>query len=106
MLVFSDVSVENGMGNRVWVNGKYHPGVPLVGFNFVLEGYGPICRLEINADNHADAGRTHKHELRDDGLTLCYHATEFSGMEGSPIEAWQKLCGLANIDHGGKMIIP
>jgi len=65
-LSFDQVEVENGLGYELVLNGSYIPNIPALKFNFVVNGVGAICRIEINGVVHKPVGRTHKHALIDE----------------------------------------
>jgi hypothetical protein len=102
-LTFSNVEVENNRGIVLRLNGTYKPGIPSISFNFTTPE-GPICRLDVNSTIHKTAGRTHKHDLRDDAdprqnLPHADAAPDFANL--TPPEVWKLLCDRANIEHDG-----
>jgi hypothetical protein len=101
-LTFEDVVLENSLNYDVVLNGTYKPDIPSVTFNFVLRGVGPICRLCVNGPIHPGAGRTHKHDLRQDSdprnnLPIAVARTELDG--SSAREIWEDLMRQAKIEH-------
>jgi hypothetical protein len=110
-LVFEQVSVHNGLGWDVILNGTYKPDIPSVTFNFYLRGTGPICRLCVNGVVHREAGRTHKHDLRKDddprlNLPTAIARPDIDIGGQSVDDIWRKLCAEANIIHAGSLICP
>ena len=103
-LVFDQVAVANDLGWDVLLNGTYKPDIPAISFNIVIRGLGPVCRVEVNGPIHGDAGRTHKHDLRNDEdprLNLP-DVVARPHLEGrSAREVWETLCRQANIIHEG-----
>jgi hypothetical protein len=64
-LTFENVKVENELAMDVVLNGTFKPDLPSVTYNFhVNSAGGPVCRVCVNGAVHPGAGRTHKHELR------------------------------------------
>jgi hypothetical protein len=103
-LTFEDVVVENSLNYEVVLNGTFKPDIPSVTFNFVLRGTGPICRLCVNGTIHPGAGRTHKHDLRQDSdprnnLPAAVPRPELDGRNAKQI--WETLLQQANIEHTG-----
>ena len=109
-LVFDGISVENVDGWDVVLNGTYKPGVPAITYNFVLRGFGPICRIEVNGTSHPGVGRTHKHELRketDSRLNLPGPTVRADIQQSSsPRQVWELLCKEAKIEHTGEFKDP
>lgn len=103
-LTFEDVVVENSLNYEIVLNGTFKPDIPSVTFNFVLRGTGPICRLCVNGTLHPGAGRTHKHDLRQDSdprnnLPI---AVARPDMDGATVkDVWKTLMDQANIQHTG-----
>jgi hypothetical protein len=103
-LVFDQVVLENSAEWDVVLNGTYKPGIPSVTFNFVLRGIGAICRVDVNSTVHGDAGRTHKHDLRDETdprANLPHAAARPDLTDKSAREVWLDLCQRAKIKHTG-----
>lgn len=103
-LTFEQVAIENSLDLDVVVNGTFKPGIPSITFNFVLRGVGPICRVDVNGTIHGDAGRTHKHDLRQetdarDNLPTAVARADLEGK--SPRDVWSDLCHRASITHVG-----
>jgi len=109
VLVFDNVSVRNYQDHDIVVNGRYDRRTKATVFNFVLRGEGPICRVEVNGLAHSEAGRTHKHELKNEGDPRKHlpYAAARPDLEGkSPLEIWQDLCKRARIEHSGSFVDP
>lgn len=108
-VVFDHVRVENTAGWDVILNGTFKPGIPSVTYNFVLQGVGPICRIDVNGMLHGDAGRTHKHDLRRDSdpKNNLPKAVARKDLEGKTAkDVWEDLCKFAKITHTGKFNEP
>jgi hypothetical protein len=107
--VFELVALENELGCDVVVNGTYKPDIPAVTYNFVLRGVGPICRVDVNGTIHGNAGRTHKHDLRQEAdpqknLPVAVDRKDLDGK--TPRQVWEDLCTRANIQHTGNFQDP
>lgn len=99
-----DVVVVNSLGWEITLDVTAKPDLPSYTFNFSATGIGPICRLDINSTVHRDAGRTHKHELVNDGDPgkNLPTATAMPSLEKADLEsAWRWLCLQSHIDHRG-----
>lgn len=108
-MAFSDVQVQNGLDVTVILSGRYNPRIPSLTFNFYVPGIGPICRLDVNGQNHKDVGRYHKHDLRRDSdprnnLPSAIQRDDLKGMAIKDI--WEMLCEQANIKHTGRFFAP
>ena len=107
--VFNKIPVVNSLGHVVWLNGTYKPNLHAVTYNFVLEGVGAICRIDTNGTLHADAGRTHKHDLQqpdDPDRNLPAAVVRLDLENKSAREVWRVLCSQANIVHRGTFADP
>lgn len=108
-LTFAKIKVDNSLGWDIELNGTYKPGVPSVTFNFVAIGVGPVCRIDVNGQEHKPAGRTHKHDLRqasDPKGNLPLAVPRLDLVDKSPVEIWRILCTQANINHTGSFLDP
>jgi hypothetical protein len=108
ILELNELVVENEFGLELVLTGSYTPAIPTVTFNFSI-GREPICRVEVNGNVHRDAGRTHKHELRNENCSRQNLPTAFARPElenKSTKEIWKKLCEMANITHTGDFFAP
>ena len=108
-LTFEGVQVENELGYEVVLNGTYKPDIPSVTFNFVLRGTGPICRVDVNGTLHGPAGRTHKHDLRNetDPRNNLPDAVARPDLTGRTVEEiWNTLLTQAGIEHTGRFTSP
>lgn len=108
-LFFQDVPVSNSLDLEVVLYGTFKPDIPTVTYNFVLKGVGPICRIDVNGTIHKDQGRTHKHGLQKDScprnnLPQAQNRPDFEKLTAK--EAWDKICGMANITHEGRFEEP
>ena len=103
-LTFEQVRVENDLGYDVTLNGTYKPLIPSVTINFVIRGVGPICRIDVNGPKHGDAGRTHKHDLREEECprrNLPHAVPRPDLADKTPTEVWRIIREQANIVHTG-----
>lgn len=108
-LSFTGVPVSNALDIDVRLNGTYKPDIPSVTFNFVVAGVGPICRIDANGSLHGPAGRTHKHELRQesDPSNSLPDPRERPDLRGKTArEIWDILCMQARITHTGAFVDP
>ncbi len=108
-LVFDQVQVENDLKLDVVLNGTYKKGIPSCTFNFVLRGTGPICRYELNSARHGNAGRTHKHDMKNEeeprlNLPSCSPRKDLEQL--GVRELWETVCREANIAHEGQILVP
>jgi hypothetical protein len=109
VLCFEKVPVENYLDLEVLLNGSYDRRTGETTFNFVVQGVGPVCRVDVNGNEHGDAGRNHKHELQKEScprrnLPFAEPRPDFA--DKTPREIWDQLCLQAKIDHTGKFIDP
>lgn len=108
VVAFDDAEVDNSMGLGVVASGQYNRKTGRTTFCFTLEGRGQICRVCVNGAIHGDAGRTHKHELRDEAdIGELPHAVPRPDLAGkTPKEIWEIICRNARIDHVGNFTDP
>jgi len=109
VVVFEGASLRNSFGFEIVVNGWYNHKTRHTKYNFVLQGVGPICRVEVNGPVHGDAGRTHKHELQtesDPRRDLPNAIPRLDLVDCGPRELWEDLCKRAHIDHTGRFVDP
>ena len=109
LLVFEGAKVSTSTGHEIVLNGSYDHRTRATIFNFVLQGVGPICRVEANSTVHQDVGRTHKQELQnetDPRKNLPFADTRTDLENKTPLEIWQILCTQASINHTGKFYDP
>ncbi len=109
ILVLDEATVENAFDLAVCLTGSYDRRTGHLTLNFVLQGTGPICRVEVNGPIHPGAGRTHKHELQQpsDPRNNLPFAAERPDLAGkAPREVWELLCRQARIDHQGQFHDP
>lgn len=104
----NEMRLHNTLNEPIKLTGHYDPRVPKFTFNFVREGTGPICRLDVNGTVHKDVGRNHKHELRKESdpaanLPTAYKRDDLASL--SMEDAWRQLCKEANIVHNGNIRI-
>jgi hypothetical protein len=107
--VFRDVTVENRLDWDVVLNGTFKPLLGAITFNFVVRGVGPICRVDVNGTIHREAGRTHKHELKqkeDPYRNLPFALPRPDLVGRSAREVWTTLCHDASIHHEGNFFDP
>jgi hypothetical protein len=110
-LVFGGVKVENTGGLEIVLNGTYRPQIGSVTYNFVQVGIGPVCRIDVNGTIHGSAGRTHKHEMRQESdcssrKNLPYAFARPELIDMTPRGVWELLCEEARIAHMGNFIDP
>lgn len=72
--------------------------------NVVLDGIGPICRLDVDGARHRDQGRNHKHDLRtpecpERNLPEAVARPELSGQSMEDI--FDFFCAEAGIQNAG-----
>lgn len=109
-LTFENVAVENEMGYDVRINGTYQPEIPTLTLNFVVrEAGGPVCRFCVNSNPHKDAGRHHKHEMRNErdparNLPSAHDRADLK--EKTPSEIWAMVLRQSNIEHTGRFYDP
>jgi hypothetical protein len=108
-LSFEKIQVINQFKWNILLNGKYWNDIPTYIFNFSIVDVGPICRIEVNSNEHYDSGRTHKHEFTKESdcrnnLPTAYNRKDFEDLE--ILDGWEKLCKEAKILHDGKFIFP
>jgi hypothetical protein len=87
------------------INLSYVPEIRKFTINVQVRGRGPICRLCVNGQQHKDAGRTHKHDVRTVGcIGHLPHAVARRGFEGMSVaDAWKLFCKEASIVHNGSL---
>lgn len=110
LLTADDIEIANSAGRELKLNITFHPQLDSVTFNVTESGNGPICRLDIRGTAHKDQGRTHKHSLQDESSP---RQNLGKGVAARPdletlsiLEAWQKFCEMAKIEHRGEFIVP
>lgn len=86
------------------LDGSYHRGIEKTKFNISVQDLGPVCRIDVNGQNHKNAGRTHKHTLTaptdpDDNLPAAVARPDLNGL--TPREIFNRLCEQANITMQG-----
>lgn len=105
-----EAEVQNTLDYSLKVIGRFIPGIPSTTFCFHLGGSRTaICRVDINGTEHRDCGRTHKHEMRNEGemrnnLPFAIARADYAGL--APGAAWAKVCKEANVKHTGKFVDP
>jgi hypothetical protein len=77
--------------------------------NVFVTGTGPICRLEVDARPHHDAGRSHKHDLVTPDCpseNLKRNAMGRSDLQGKDLlSIFGVFCKMADINHNGKLVV-
>lgn len=108
----SEAKIENSLGYRLVLVATYYPDEPALTFNVHMgSSKSTICRLDINARLHRKAGRTHKHEPKEEAdipanLPFAYARPDYEGMGEDPKAAWVKFCQEAKITHEGHLLLP
>ncbi len=108
-LSFDKIVIYNRIGYKIFLNGTYSPRIKKITYNFVLKGLGPICRVDVNGTFHKDKGRTHKHEVINEGdpQRNLPEAIARPDLEGkTPREVWKIICKEAKIEHRGEFKEP
>lgn len=107
---FERVPVNNSLGIDVVAGGEYNRKTGRLTIYFALrESRKHICRFCVNGAIHADVGRTHKHELMEEGdlLSDLPHAKRREDLEQlSPRQVWETVCTQAGIRHNGNFVDP
>lgn len=105
LLETDGIVIENTEDLELRRNLNFNPENGSKTVNVYVRGLGPICRLDVDGTRHGDAGRSHKHALREDRCpdrnlpdgVMARH--ELSGQ--SMREVFQEFCRLALIEHEG-----
>jgi hypothetical protein len=78
--------------------------------NVTVVGVGPICRLDVDSNLHAPAGRSHKHALLTPDCpseNLRRQLTAREDLAGLPVDrVFAIFCEMAHIEHTGNFSIP
>lgn len=87
-----------------YLDGSHHKGIGKTKYNISVQDLGPVCRIDVNGQNHGDVGRTHKHALTaptdpDDNLPMAVARPDLNGL--TPREIFDRLCQQANITMQG-----
>jgi hypothetical protein len=109
LFVLEPVEVQNSLGVDLVLGGNYNPVIQRLTLNFSVRGLGPICRFCLNGRIHPGVGRTHKHDLYEEGDpgNNLPHVTERADLLGMPLaEVWRTVCLQARIEHGGVFQLP
>ncbi len=110
-LVCEQIEVTNSLGYDLVLNGTFVPTIPSIKFNFAIKGIGAICRIEVNGKIHREAGRTHKHDLKNENcprknLPFAEARSDLDLSKQTPADIWQKICEESGIVHTGTFRSP
>lgn len=109
VLVASQIEIQNSANVQLLMNISYNPETNAKTVNVVIRGQGPICRLDVDGNNHKDQGRSHKHSLQSekcpdrnlpDGVVS---RKELAGLTIDKVFAI--FCKQAKIEHSGQLIV-
>lgn len=109
-LVAENVVIENDAGVELRLNINLNPKVGSKTFNVVVQGLGPICRLDVDGTVHRPAGRSHKHSLQTERCpdrNLSDGVVDRAELSGKSVaELFDVFCQMAQISHQGQLIVP
>ncbi|HEU4951749.1 MAG TPA: hypothetical protein VFT46_07340 [Holophagaceae bacterium] len=103
------IRIQNSLGYDLRLTIKFNPETGSKNFNVHLSGVGPICRLDVDDQDHRPAGRSHKHSLHtpdcpDQNLPQVTGRSELSGKTLEDL--FRDFCIMANINHTGAFHAP
>ena len=103
--VADGILIENELQIPLRLNISFNPESGAKTVNVVIQGVGPICRLDVDGPAHRPAGRCHKHSLqtaRCPGRNLPEAVIDRPDLSGKSIaEVFHVFCRLADIHHAG-----
>lgn len=103
--VADGIMIGNALDIPLRLNISFNPESGAKTINVVIQGVGPICRLDVDGPAHRPAGRCHKHSLqtaRCPGRNLPDAVIDRPDLSGKPItEVFQHFCELADIQYTG-----
>jgi hypothetical protein len=99
---FERLQVLTPFPSDVLVHGSYSCWTGAVSFTFWIEGLGPIIRYCMGGPAHSDAGRYHRHLMRNpedirQNLPYAEPRPDMSGWSAKQI--WDQVCLEGNITH-------
>lgn len=101
-LCFDRTGADKAFGLEVLLNGSHDRRTGETTFNFVMQGVGPVCRVDVNGNEQGNAGSTHKRELQKESCprqNLRYAEARPDFADKTPREIWERLCRQAKIEH-------
>ena len=101
------IPILNGDGENLIVNLRYNEARQSATINVVLQGKGPICRIDVRSNVHKDAGRNHKHSFYEerDWIDNLPQAEARNDLAKCNIEElWDHFCEEAKITHTGSFV--
>lgn len=103
--VADGIQITNPIQVPLRMNIAFNPESGAKTINVVVQGLGPICRLDVDGPAHRPAGRSHKHSLqtaRCPGRNLPDNVVDRQDLSGKPIEElFLIFCEIAQISHAG-----
>lgn len=103
-----NILIDNPSGYTAFMTIRYNKDTEAKTINVSIDGIGPICRLDVDAQEHRPVGRNHKHDLKTSGCPNknIPHAVARTGLSGKTIEEiFEIFCGEALIDHCGIEVV-
>lgn len=101
-----NITIKNAHGIDLRMNLHYNPETGSKTVNVYIPGTGPICRLDVDGTNHGDAGRSHKHALRNERCSdrnLPDDVTSRSDLSGQSMRAvFEEFCRIGSIVFEGE----
>lgn len=105
LLEADGIEIENTQNIELRMNLSFNPENGSKTVNVYVRGVGPICRLDVDGTRHGDAGRSHKHSLREERCpdrnlpadVIPRHELSGQSMRG----VFEEFCRLASIEHEG-----
>ena len=106
LLTASNIKIENSLGHVLKMNLNYNEETNSKTINISIQSEGPICRLDVDGQNHKQQGRSHKHSLStprcpDNNLPDAISRKDLSGKPFD--EIFKIFCREANIVVKGKV---
>ena len=101
------VPIETGGSILAYLHLEYNEAADAKSMNVWMVGVGPICRLEVDSKVHRPAGRSHKHALQTPECpsnNLSVNVLDRADLAGKSLEhVFAEFCGMAHIEHDGKI---
>lgn len=108
VLTADDIPIVNAANVELILNATYLPRRKALKINVHARGLGPICRLEVNGQEHPGATRTHKHALKTPRCPAQNLHTDVKArpeLRGKSLrDVWRIFCDQASITHRGALI--
>lgn len=103
--VADGIQIINPIQLPLRMNISFNPESHAKTVNVVVQGLGPICRLDVDGPSHRPAGRSHKHSVqgrRCPGRNLPDNVADLPHLSGySMTEVFVLFCEMAKIEHRG-----